>query len=75
MVILNELVVVVVEFTQQDGRYLGSRGPFSKYRNMKQTVLTAKSRGGTLVTRAYQLRKLLTVEIYSQYAAKNLDLL
>ena len=31
----------------------------------------AKSRGGTLVTRAY----ILTVEIYSQYARKNLDLL
>ena len=31
----------------------------------------AKSRGDTLVTRAY----ILTVEIYTQYARKNLDLL
>ena len=34
----------------------------------------AKSRGGTLVTRAYILMKVLTGEIYSQYARKNLDL-
>ena len=34
----------------------------------------AKSRGGTLVTRAYT-RKILTIEIYSQYARKNLDVL
>ena len=31
----------------------------------------AKSRGDTVVTRAY----ILTVEIYTQYARKNLDLL
>ena len=33
----------------------------------------AKSRGGTLVTRAY--RTVLTVQIYSQYTRKSLDLL
>ena len=33
-----------------------------------------KSRGGTLVIRML-LRKVLTVDIYSQYARKNLDLL
>ena len=34
----------------------------------------AKSRGGTLVTSAY-IKGVLTVEIYSQYARKYLDLL
>ena len=34
----------------------------------------AKSRGGTLVTRAY-IKEVLTVQIYSQYTRKNLDLL
>ena len=38
--------------------------------------LWAKSRGGTLVTCAYNLlRTVLTVQTYSQYTRKNLDLL
>ena len=34
----------------------------------------AKSRGGTLVTRA-SIKEVLTVQIYSQYTRNNLDLL
>ena len=40
----------------------------------QRLIAPAKSRGGTLVTCAY-VKERLTVEIYSQYARKNLDLL